>query len=133
MTRLIITNNGNIELHTDTKNTTTIKKLEGDVYDIFFGDNRISIDKVEMDQKTHKEMNKIDEDLNKVFSTTLNNVKSADRMDHQRKRTIDTFMLNGLQFIRIGEKYVTIDTHDTMIEVGRTKYYNNKKKAHHAV
>ena len=52
----------------------------------------------------------------------------------RNERNYDTFMLNNTQFIRVGNVYAMISSDDIMTEVGRSKFYNNRKKvASHAV
>ena len=50
------------------------------------------------------------------------------------ERTYDTFMLQNMQFFRIGEIYATIDPENQMSTISRTKYYKDRSKVRaHAV
>ena len=53
---------------------------------------------------------------------------------HIKERTYDTFMFGNTQFFRLGDTYGMITPDDTMREIGRSKYYKDRKKVSgHAV
>lgn len=74
----------------------------------------------------------IGEDIIPSQQPDLGSFQEAPKVE-QKLREIQTFMLDGLQYCKAREAYWVITPQDTTKKIGRTKYYNERKKSNYVI
>ena len=88
-------------------------------------------------------MRKVTLEIDEHTEIILRDARSKDKQTHevlentpkteQILREIQTFMMNGLQYCKAKEAYWIITPQDTTQKIGRSKYYNDRKKSDYVV
>ena len=88
-------------------------------------------------------MRKVTLEIDEHTEIILRSARSEDKQTHevlentpkaeQILREIQTFMMNGLQYCKAKEAYWVITPQDTTKKIGRSKYYNGRKKSDYVV